>query len=235
MSSQKLALSAEKREETGRKITALRRAGFVPGIVYGHNVDNLMVKIKESHFSTVFKEGGENTLLELSVNGTEKPYAVLIQDVTLDPVFDRPLHVDFYAVNLKEKVQTEVPIVLVGEAPAVKELEGTLIQPLHELQVESLPTEIPHEIEVDVSGLKTFEDSIKVSDINIPGGVQILTDLNEIVVAVQEPRSEEEMAALEEEVKEDIAQVEGVADASEEGAEGAAETPAPEAPKGEKE
>src|SRR3989344_7671911 len=192
MPSVRLSLSAEKRIETGSKITALRRAGFVPGVVYGHNVENVLVKVKESQFSQVFKEGGENTLVDLSIAGSEKPYAVLIQDVSLDPVASKPLHVDFFAVNLKEKVRTEVPLVLVGEAPAVKELEGTLIQPMHMLEVESLPTNIPHEITVDVSQLKTFTDTISVADLTIPEGVEIFAEPDEIVASVQEPRSEEE-------------------------------------------
>ena len=177
-----------------------------------------MLSLKsESQFSQVFKEGGENTLVDLSIAGSEKPYAVLIQDVSLDPVASKPLHVDFFAVNLKEKVRTEVPLVLVGEAPAVKELEGTLIQPMHMLEVESLPTNIPHEITVDVSQLKTFTDTISVADLTIPEGVEIFAEPDEIVASVQEPRSEEELKELEEEVTEDVTQVEGVADKDAEG------------------
>jgi len=220
MSSEKLALRAEKRIETGRTLTALRRAGFVPGIVYGHNVSNVMVKVNEKQFKHVFQEGGENTLVDLSIEGEERPFAVLIQEVALDPVKSTPLHVDFFAVNLKEKVRADVPLVTIGESLAVKELEGTLVQPMHSLEVESLPANIPHEIEVDVSSLKTFEDHISVKDLIIPNDVEIFADADDIVVSVQEPRSQEELEELEEEVSEDISAVEGVADADEEGEEG---------------
>jgi len=213
MHKEKLALAAEKREETGKKLSALRRAGFVPGVVYGHNMGNVNIKVQGAQFSRVFSQGGENTLVELSVAGEEKPYSVLIYDVSLDPVKSTPIHVDFFAVNLKEKVKAEVPLVIVGEAPAVKELEGTLIQPLHAIEVECLPSDIPHEISVDVSGLKTFEDHLSVSDITVPEGVEILTDKEEIIASVQEPRSQEELEALETEVEEDVTKVEGVADA----------------------
>lgn len=234
---EKLDLAAQQRTETGKELTALRRAGFVPGIVYGHGVDNVMVKVKETLFKKVFSQGGENTLVDLAVDGEEKPYTVLIQDVARHPVKSSPVHVDFYVVNLKETVRTEIPLTIVGVSPAVKELEGTLIQPMHSVEVESLPMDIPHEIEVDISGLVTFEDHITVADLSVGENVEILAEPGDIVASVQEPRSEEELEELEEEVVEDVSDVEGVEDEEEreEGEEGEMESPAPEQEKGQKE
>jgi large subunit ribosomal protein L25 len=226
-----LELTAAKRTETGKKLTALRRAGFVPGVVYGHNVDNALIKVRSSEFEQVFKEAGENTLVSLNVTG-EKPYTVLIYDVATDPVRMAPIHIDFFAVNLKEKVRTEVPLTIIGESSAVKELEGTLIQPMHVLEVESLPQDIPHEITVDISSIKTFEDHITVGDLPIPTNVTVLAEPTDIVALVEEPRSQEELEELEEAPTEDVSAVEGVEKEGDEGEEESVESSGSEAESG---
>ena len=208
-----LRLKASVREERGKALTPLRRAGFIPGVVYGYKVDNTPVKVEGVLFKRIFDEAGANALITLDIEGTS-PATVLIQDVAVDPVRQQPLHVDFFAVNLAEKVHAEVPLSIIGEAPAVKELEGILIQPLHAIEVESLPQDIPHDIAVDISSLASFDDHIAVRDLPVSQNVTVLTSPDEIVASVQPPRSEEELEALDETLDEQAAmdQVEGIAE-----------------------
>ncbi len=208
-------LKAEKRTEKGKKVKGLRKNGFVPGIVYGKKIDNIMVSINLDEFLDAFKEAGENTLIDLDIK-EDKLHTVLIQSVDLDPVKETPLHVDFYQVRLDEKIKTEAPIIFEGVSPAVKELEGTLVKQLNFIEVESLPNKIPQDVKVDISKLKNFDDLIKVKDISVGEGVEVITDEEEVIALVVPPRSEEELAELEEEVTEDVTQVEGVEEEGEE-------------------
>jgi large subunit ribosomal protein L25 len=224
---ERLKLRVAPRTQRGNSVRALRRNGIIPGILYGHKISNVAVSVPSPDFMKVFSAAGENTLIDLELEGGEIR-TVLIHDVAEDPISHHPLHVDFFAVRLDEKIKTEVPLVFAGDSPAVKELLGTLIKTMHALEVESLPADIPRELTVDISGLKTFDDHMLVKDIEVPDGVEVLTAPDEIVASVQPPRSEEELEELKEAVVEDVTQVEGVADtetAAE--AEPAAETPGP--------
>ncbi len=201
-------LKANNREITGKKVKGLRRTDFVPAIVYGKKVKPQTLMVDKKEFDKVYKEAGENALVELETeSGKEK---VLIVDIQRDPVTYDYLHVDFHKVKLDEKVKTEVPLEFVNEeiAPAVKELEGILVKEKTEIEVECLPTDIPHDIKVDVIVLKTFEDRILVSNLKVPANVEILNEADEIVVLAKPPRSEEELEALDQEVVEDVAKVE---------------------------
>lgn len=204
-------LNANNRTVTGKKLKRLREKGMVPGVVYGRELKNVLVSVPENELKKTYREAGENTLVNLAIEGSG-PRTVLIYDVELDPIKHRMLHVDFYQVRLDEAVRTEVPLEFIGTAPAVKELGGMLVKVLHNLEVEALPQDIPHEIAVDVSGLTTFEDQIKVRDLAAAGKFKILAESEEVVARVLPPRTEEELEALKEEVKEDVTKVEGVAD-----------------------
>ncbi|MFA5072257.1 MAG: 50S ribosomal protein L25, partial [Candidatus Pacearchaeota archaeon] len=143
-------------------------------------------------FEKVFKDVGE-TLIDLEVDG--KKYSALIYDTQVNPLTQELIHVDFYQPNLKEEVETEVPIELVGEAPALK-LGGTLIMNMKEISVSALPKDLPSKIIIDVSVLNTFEDAITVKDIKLPAGVTIEIDNpEEIIVQVVEPEDVEEELA----------------------------------------
>lgn len=204
-------LNATNRVITGKKLKNLREKGMVPGVVYGRELENVLVSVPESELKKTYREAGENTLVNLSIEGSE-PRPVLIYDVELDPIKHRLMHVDFYQVRLDENVRTEVPLEFTGTAPAVKELGGTLVKVLHNIEVEALPQDIPHAITVDVSRLAIFEDQIKVKDLAAAGKFKVLADGEEVVARVLPPRTEEELEALKEEVKEDVTRVEGVAD-----------------------
>lgn len=201
-----VSLAAKPRPEKV-KAKPLLKQGSVPGIVYGHGFTNETVVITKKDLVKAHEQAGQSSLIDLTI-AEKEPYKVLIHDLQYDPVSDEPIHVDLYRVKMTEKIKTEIPIKLIGEAPAVEDLQGTLIQNKDELRVEALPQDLVHEIEVDISKLKTFEDKIHVKDLTIPAGIELQEELEEVVALVQPPRSEEELAALEEKVEEDVEKVE---------------------------
>ncbi len=170
----------------------------IPAVLYGPGVENTLLQVEKSVFEKVFKEAGE-TLINLKVG--DNSYSVLIYDTQRHPYTGQLTHIDFYQPNLKEDVETEVPLELEGEAPAVKNLGGTLITNIKELSIKALPKDLPSKIIIDVSGLNTFEDFILVKDIKIPNGVVVLDNPEEIVVQVVEPEKVEEELAKEVEEK----------------------------------
>lgn len=197
---EKPKLKAEKRKVSGRKVRKLRREGILPANIYGKKVKSQAVKLDLRTFLPVYQEAGETGIVNLTLKGETKTRPVLIHNVQLDPVTDQPLHADFYQVDLKKKVTTEVPIELVGESPAVKEKIGILIQPLTEVEVEALPAELPDKLEVDITGLKEVDDAVIVGDVKVPKGVKVLTGGKQILAKIEPPAKEEEVAPPPEEV-----------------------------------
>jgi large subunit ribosomal protein L25 len=170
---------------------------MIPAELYGREMANVHLSVPAGDFADVFRKAGENSLVELDVEGSK--YPVLIYDVVHHPLSGEVLAVDFYGVRLDEEVQTEVPLVFVGQAPAVEDHEGVLIEVLQTVAVESLPADIPREIKVDVSHLTELEQSIHVKDLAVPRNVRILVDPEAVVVTVKPQMTEEEEKALEEE------------------------------------
>ncbi|MBU3956931.1 50S ribosomal protein L25 [Patescibacteria group bacterium] len=198
-----LKLTAEKRTILGRKAKTLRREGVLPANIYGKKVKSLAVQTDLKSFLAAFKKTGETSVVKLKVKGEKTPRPVLIHNIQFDPVSDQPLHADFYQVDLKVKVTTEVPIELVGESPATKEKIGILIQPLTDVEVEALPTELPDKLELDISSLKEVGNAVAVVDLKIPKEVKVLTPEKEILAKI-EPLAKEEVALPpEEEVPEE--------------------------------
>jgi len=203
------------------KAKELHKQGFVPGVVYGKNFDNVSISIERVAFNQLFRDAGTSNLVELAIDDT-KPFNTLVHDFQRNPMTEEVVHVDFFKVNMKEKIHAEVPLSFVGESTAVIDQDGSMITPVDAIEVECLPADLPSEIEVDISVLDDFEKNIKISDLKIPAGVEILTDPEEIIVFVQAPRSEEEMAELDEAVEENVEAVE-VEHTGEEATEGEAE------------
>lgn len=199
-------LRAEARTVAGRKTDALRNEGKVPAVVYGFDMTPTNVTIDGNAFLKAYAQAGESTVLELDVAGTVHP--VLIAEVQRNPINDFVTHVDFRRVDMSKKIEAKIPLKLVGISSAVKDLGGTMIQSLEELEVVCLPNALVHDITVDVSTLKTFEDVIRVSDITIPAGMEVKTETTVAIVSVQPPRSEAEMAALDAAVDADVSKVE---------------------------
>lgn len=188
---EKAKLEAENRKVTGRKVKKLRQEGLLPANIYGKKVKSLAVQVDLKSFSPIYKETGETGLVELKVKGETKARPVLIHNVQLNPVDDQPIHADFYQVDLKEKVTTEVPIELIGESPAVKEKIGILIQPLTEVEIEALPAELPDKFEVNIGELKKVGDTVTVGGLKVPKGVKVLTDVKQILAKIEPPAEEE--------------------------------------------
>src|SRR5258708_12363105 len=134
-------LVAEERKVLGKKVKKLRREGLIPANVYGKNLSSTAIEVKQPDFDKIFKEVGETGLVDLQLNNESKP--VLIKNLQMNYKLNSPLHVDFYQVNLKEKVKTMVPVVLVGEPKAVTDQVGMLLQTLSEVEVEALPDNLP--------------------------------------------------------------------------------------------
>lgn len=202
-----IKLQAELRKNSS--VNQLRNSGFVPGVVYGRGVENVNVTVDRTALERLLKEAGENALLELEVKG-DKSHNVLIHDIQREQIKDVLNHVDFLEVRLDQKVKAEIPLVFIGESPAIKELNGTLVKNIQHVEVEALPQNLPHNIEVDISSLATFEEHISIADIKIGPNVKIVSEPDVIVASVVPPRSEEELEALKGEVVEDVSKVEGV-------------------------
>ncbi len=194
-----LTIKAKKRDEKNEK---LREEGLVPAVLYGPETDPLKVCVEDKTFRKAYQKAGESSILKLEVEGDKKEHIVLIKDYQVHPVTDQLLHIDFYQPIMSEKVEATVPVVFEGEAPVVKEKDGVLIKNISELQVSALPKELPSEIKIDVSGLKTFGDHITVGDISLGEGVEIKREKEDVVVSVSSPKTEEEL-------KEEMGRTEG--------------------------
>ncbi|MCX6703938.1 MAG: 50S ribosomal protein L25 [Candidatus Woesebacteria bacterium] len=189
----KFALTAEVRKISGRKVKNLRKEGVLPGNISGKKVKSEAVQVVLKDFEKVYKEVGQTGLLTLEIGKEEKP--VLIHNLQVNPVSEAPLHVDFLQVDLKEKVEADVPVELIGEAPAEKQAIGTVVQYLNEIKVEALPMDLPEKFIVDTSELVEVDQSILVKDLKADRSkVDIKTDASEIVVKVEPPQKEEVVA-----------------------------------------
>jgi large subunit ribosomal protein L25 len=191
---EKPKLPAEKRQLAGRQVKKLRREGILPANIYGKKVKSCAVQLDLKTFLPVYQEVGETGIVNLALKGETKVRPVLIHNLQLDPVTDQPLHADFYQVDLKQKVTADIPIEVAGESPAVKEKAGILIQPLTEVEVEALPTDLPDQLEVNISNLKKVDDAVTVGDLKVPKGVKVLTAPKQILAKI-EPLAEEEEEA----------------------------------------
>ena len=204
---QKIELKATRREITGRAVKHLRNEGILPAVVYGKGQESISLQVPMKDFEKTLKQAGESTLVYVQVDGSES-IPTIINDVVRDSLTDDIIHADFYKVNLSEKIKTNVPVVFVGEAPAVLELKGIFVRNVNEMEVEALPQDLPHEISVDISVLKNFGDQVLLKDINLGPKIKLIGDDNEIVATVQEPMSEEELKAQLEAPTTDISAVE---------------------------
>ena len=186
-----LSIKATKREKLGRKTKKLREEGFLPVVLYGESLKALPLKVSEKDFDRVFKQAGESTLIALEV--ADKKYEVLIHQIAKDPVTEKFIHVDFFHPSTKKKVEAEIPLVFEGEPLAVNDLGGVLAKELHSLPVKGLAHKLPREIKVNLDGLKSFDDRIFVKDLEVPEGIEILREADEIVAHVSEPKKVEEI------------------------------------------
>jgi len=184
-------------------------ADFIPGVIYGKGVENHNLKIKKIDFNKAFEAAGESNLINLDFGSG--PVKVLVKDTQRNVLKNTFTHVDFYQVNMKEKITAEIPFHFIGEAKAVKELGGVLIKDMSHLEVECLPGDLVDHIDVDISVLNTYEDGIRINDLVLPPGLSAVSHTNEMIAAVREPKveAEPEPVAVEAAVLEAGAPVEG--------------------------
>ncbi len=204
----KILLKASERDVVGKKVKKYRVEGLIPAVIYGHGEKNMNLLVKYLEFSKVYAKAGENAIVELDIEGKIIP--VLICETQFEPMGGKFSHIDFLQVNMKEDVEANIPLEFVGESPAVKADGGVLIKTLEEIGVKCLPSDLPSKFEIDISALVNFEDHIKVGDIKVPEGVEILNDKETVIALVERPRSEEDLASLNEKVEADVTKVEGV-------------------------
>ncbi len=187
-----LTLNVKKRTDSGASAAVIRRAGSVPGVVYGAHQKATPISVSAGAFGKVLKEAGEATIVSLT--GLGDPLPTLIHEVDLDPLTNLPRHVDFYAVTKGQKVEVAVPLIFVGVSPAV-EAGANLVKVMHELEVEADPMNLPHNIEVNISALASLGDKVHASDLVLPSGIKLVTPKEEVVALVQEIVEEKEEVA----------------------------------------
>jgi large subunit ribosomal protein L25 len=211
-------LHVEPREVLGKKVRVLRSRGLTPANVYGHRVQSQALQADTATLTQLLRTAGRNVIIDLHVEGETKARPVVVRGAQRDPVNDKLLHVDFYQVSLREKMRAEVPLVLVGEAPAVSAHGGILLQGLDTVTVEALPGDIPSSIEVDVSSLAELDAGLFVKALVLDPKIQVLTDPELVVAKVAAPRlaAEVEEELAEEEAVEEEAAEEEAAPAEEE-------------------
>ena len=201
-----LEIKSKKREIFGKKVNTLRNQGLIPAVVYGGSGDSIPLVLELKEFKRVFKHAGETTLIKLFVPASGWKN-VLIHDSSRDPVTDEIKHVDFYEVKMDEKIAAKIPLVFIGNAPAILDLGGILVKAMQEIEIRALPADLPHEVEIDISALKTFDDNILIKDIKVPKNVEILDNISASVASVVPPRSEAEIEALSGQIEEKIENV----------------------------
>lgn len=193
-----LELSVIPRSVLGKRVRALRRGGLTPANVYGHGVESRALQIETVTLVRTLRALERNAILSLCIEGEKAPRPVMVRDVQRNPVSDRIFHVDFYQVSLTEKMRAEVPLMLMGKAPAVDDFGGILIQSLENITVEALPTDMPSHVEVDISVLSDLESSLHVKDLVLDSKLHLLTDLEVVIAKVAAPRLAAEIVAEEE-------------------------------------
>lgn len=191
-----LQLKAALRSQLGRDAKKVRVAGMIPAVVYGHKTENLNLEFGYADFDKILKEAGESTIIDLIVEGKELIKA-LISEVQIEPTKHRIIHADLHQVNMKEKINANIPIKFVGESRAVKEDDGVIVHNISEVEIHCLPADLIHEITVDIAALNDFDSIVKIKDLKVPASVEILNhEAEDVVALVARPKAVEvEVAA----------------------------------------
>ncbi len=197
---EQIELQTATRKILGKKVKFLRRQGVIPVHLFGHDVESLSLQSEAAQLQRVLAEAGKTKIVSLKLDKDKKPRNVMIRETQRDPLTGELLHVDFYQVRMTEKIQVDIPILLVGEAPALKSKDNMMAQELYNLTIESLPDKIPPSVELDVSSLAEAEQSIHVRDITLAEGITIINDPEHMVVKITSRPIETMEEAAEEEV-----------------------------------
>jgi large subunit ribosomal protein L25 len=186
-----IKLKAQTKKKGEEKPEKLRKENLIPAILYGPGSENQELKIKKIDFERIFELAGESSLVDLIIDDKDS-VKVLIKEVQKNPIKDDILHADLYKVDMKKEITTEIPLHFIGESQAVKELGAILVKDIDGVEVECLPGDLVNHIDVDLSVLKNFHDSIKMEDLKIPTGMKLVNETNDVVAIVIEPRVEVE-------------------------------------------
>lgn len=174
-------IKAKKRNE-GINLDTLRKGGETPAVFYGMGKATTSISIPTVEFKKIWREAGESSTIKVAIG--DNNIDVLIHEVQVHPVTDEPIHVDFLVVDMNKKIKVNVPLEYVGISNAVKNGLGNLVKVLHEVEIEALPKDLPHNLTIDISKLETIDDQVFVSDIKLPIGVVLITELHEVVASV---------------------------------------------------
>ncbi len=213
-----LTLKAAKRDILGKKTRFLRRRSITPTHLFGHGIESLALQCDTAELQRLITQGGTTRLIDLKIEAEKRPRSVFIREIQRDVLNGQLLHVDFYQIKKTEKITADIPIVLMGEAPATRSKENIIYQELTQLGVECLPENLPPQIEIDLSSLEEANQAIYVRDIILDPDIAVTTDTDQLVVKVSQ-------VAMEKEEVVEVAEAEAV--------EAEAEAPAEEEPKGE--
>ena len=185
---ERVTIKAAPRTVLGKQVRQLRRQGRLPGNVYGRGLESRAVDVDARDFARTIKSAGLRAMIELEIEGEKSPRYVILRRLERRGGTGDPIHIDFFQVDPNKPIQANVPLRFVGEAPAVRDLAGTLLPSLDIVAVRCLPLAIPDNIEVDISGLNSFDLSLTVGDVVAPEGVEILTDPAIVIATVNAPR-----------------------------------------------
>jgi large subunit ribosomal protein L25 len=197
-----LTLQAARRSVLGKKNRFLRRQGITPTHLFGHSIESQALQCDTFQLKQIIAHAGTTRLINLEIEGEQQPKSVFVREIQRDAVGKQLLHVDFYQVRKGEKIEVDVPIVLVGEAPAMKTKGRMISHGITSLSIECLPDNVPPQIEVDISSLEEVEQAINVKDIVLDPDIMVHADPEQLVVKVTEAMvkvEEEEVEAVVEE------------------------------------
>lgn len=186
-----LQISVDARTASGKRTKNLRAQGIVPGVLFGKKVGSVPVQLDAKAFEALYREAGRTSIIRVSV-GDGGSTSAIIKGVQRNPLTGRAIHVDFFALDLTHEMQADVPIAFTGTAPGVEETGGSLFTSLDHIKVRSLPSDMPHEISVDVSSLVDLDAAILVRDISLGENVTILNEADELIAKIMPPRVEVE-------------------------------------------
>ena len=189
-------LTATRRTEIGKSVAHLRKAGFVPAVVFGHGLDSIPVSLDAHEFDHIRRTVHSNTIIELKIDGKDM-HRVLVHGMQVDPRNRHLLHVDLFELKSGEEVTVEIPLHTTGESYAVVRLAGTLLHNIDRIKVRALPENLPEALEYSIEPLKDFETAIHLRDLPLPAGVTLLSDPDEVVAKVAAPHVVEEPVAVE--------------------------------------
>jgi len=205
---EQIELSAATRDILGKKVRFLRRQGLTPANLYGRDVKSTALQVDTTQLKHTLAKAGKSSLVALKVDSAKRPKMVIIRDIQREPLTGGLLHVDLYQVKMEERIKIEVSLLFVGEAPAIRDRGGILVQNMNSVEVECLPANMPHNIEVNLSVLTELDQAVHVKDLSVDEGVTILTDPEQSIVQIARSKVEveiaEELMAAEAEAEEEM-------------------------------